>query len=147
VPVGASGFFFPVSIAAWRYLQLVRPALAGDVHAFWTDHTVPLVNELEVSGMQYLARRGAQSYDYSHGPVFVGPGGTWLMDVLDRPDVMDAIEALAYAIWHAVGRDRIRRGALTLDEIPVPDADLTQRLEAALRSGVAGPEPTSSNAP
>jgi hypothetical protein len=147
VPPGAWGFFFPVTLAVWRLLQAARPTSAGEVHAFWTDGSIPVENELEVFGSKYLARRGTRSYDYCHGPVFAGPGGQWLMEVLENPDVLDAVEGIAYTIPQSVGRERVRAGIVALEDIPPPDRVLVARLQLALECAIAVPGSASSKVP
>ncbi len=140
IPPGAWGFFFPVALAVWRYVVNRGVQGANEVHAFWTDSTVSVANEIEVRGLTYMVRRNACSHDYAHGPIFCGPGGQWLMQLLEPPEVVSAVEAVAYSVPHSINQRVVRSGVVGLQDIPHPDASLVARLEESIerRLGVSG---------
>ena len=132
VPPGAWGFFFPVTLAVWRYVVNRGVREAGEVHAFWTDSAVLVENEIEVRGLTYLSRRNARSHDYAEGPVFCGHGGQWLMHLLEPPEVLSAIEAVAYSVPHSIAQRVVRSGVVRLQDIPQPALSLVARLEESI---------------
>jgi hypothetical protein len=136
-PVGVWGFFFPVTVAVWRFLIETHDPRAGKVHALWHDQTVPLPNEFEIEGESYFARRGRCSFDPEKGPLFLGDGGNWLMELVEAPAVTDALEAVAYAVPDSIPMEHRSRLQIDPRHIPQPDARLVQDLATALQTAVA----------
>ncbi len=139
IPMGAWGFFFPVSIAVWRLADEMAGGQLGPVHAAWLDRASPVDSEVEVSGSTYLVRRRLQPTDPSQGPAFFGSGGAWLMEHL-QGELLDAVEALAYAVLEAVNRDRAESGRLRPDDIGVVDSRLVKAVASLTQRAVRGSE-------
>jgi hypothetical protein len=129
VPVGAWGFFFPVVIALWRFLNDISAGRLGRVRAIWADVSGPTQAELEVDGDQYLLRRGGPpSFDVAGGPMFIGPGGTWLMDQLAEGALLDLVERVASSVADSVSPSAKSKGSVSIDEVPPPDPALVSNL-------------------
>ena len=139
IPMGAWGFFFPVSIAVWRLADEMAGGHLGPVHAAWLDRASPVNSEVEVSDLTYLVRRAIQPTDPSQGPAFFGPGGAWLMEHL-QGELLDAVEALAYAILEAVNREKAESGRLRPDDIGVVDSRLVEAVASLTYRAVRASE-------
>jgi hypothetical protein len=145
VPVGAWGFFFPVVIALWRFLNEASGGSLGRVRAIWADTAGPTHAELEVDGDQYLLRRGGSpSFDVSGGPMFIGPGGTWLMDQLVEGPLLDLVERVAYSVADSVPNIVKSKGSVSVGDVPPPDGALVSELAllAQQRLQVRAPQVT-----
>ena len=129
VPVGAWGFFLPVVIALWRFLNDISAGRLGRVRAIWADVSGLTQAELEVDGDQYLLHRGGPpSFDVAGGPMFIGPGGTWLMDQLAEGPLLDLVERVAYSVADTVSISAKSKGSVSIDEVPPPNPALTSAL-------------------
>ena len=125
LPVGAWGFFFPVVLAVWRFLNITHPGALGEVHPRWADRSAAVPTEVEVSGDSYLIRHtAALSFDPTEGPVLLGPGGSWIAEEMSSGPLLDAVESLAYAVSGSIAQSLPRGGVLRLEQIPPPDRAL-----------------------
>jgi hypothetical protein len=116
IPMGAWGYFFPVSIAVWRLADEMSGGRLGPIRAVWLDRASPVESEVEVSGTTYLVRRAIQASHPDEGPAFFGPGGAWLMEQM-QGELLDAVERLAYAMLEAIDQPKAQSGRLRLADI------------------------------
>ena len=138
IPMGAWGFFFPVSIAVWRLADEMASGRLGPVHAAWLDRAAPLGSEVEVTGPTYVVRRGLQAMDPTEGPAFFGAGGAWLVEHL-QGELLDAVEALAYAVLSAADNEKAQAGRLRSIDIGMVDPALIEAVASlTLRAVHAG---------
>jgi hypothetical protein len=135
VPVGAWGFFFPVTLAAWRFVNLVAEDTLGEVAAAWLDTSAPVPTEIEVVGDRYMLRHKQESdLDPESGPLFFGPGGDRLLRELQEGELLDAVEAMAFSILRSLPPRVKDRGVADVSDVPTPPADLLDRLSDELCS-------------
>jgi hypothetical protein len=139
IPIGAWGFFFPVSIAVWRLADEMAGGRLGPVRAAWLDRASPVDSEVEVSDSAYLVRRAIQPADPSEGPAFFGPGGAWLMEQL-QGQFLDGVEALAYAVLEAVDREKAESGRLRPTDIGLIDSRLVEAVASLTYRAVRASE-------
>ena len=131
---GAWGFFFPVVLAVWRYLNSVSAEALGEVHAVWTDTEAAVPTEIEVRGEKFVVtHRQELSFDPDEGPLFFGSGGTWLVGELEEGPFVEAVEAVAYDMLNRVPKGRLAEGPLSLREVPEADEALVDRLASTAR--------------
>jgi hypothetical protein len=139
IPMGAWGFFFPVSIAVWRLADEMAGGRLGPVRAVWLDRASPVNSEVEVSGSTYFVRRGVQPTDPSQGPTFFGSGGAWLMQHL-QGELLDAVEALAYAVLEAANQAKAQSGRLQPQDICTVDSTLVRAVASLTHRAVLASE-------
>ena len=104
IPVEQWGFFFPLHVAVWRFIEAKRPGTLGPLKATFREE-----------------------------PYFHGKGATWFTSALGgRDDYLDLLEAIMYPITRntpAELRERVRARGFFLDsEIPPLDVTLIRRL-------------------
>jgi hypothetical protein len=115
VPVRQWGYFFPVHLAVWRFIEAERPGVIGDLKA-----------------------------GYDREPYFEGTGSEWFCGTLgNNEQYLDLLERLMYPIANQLTATAKARGHLLQSEVPQIDPESVNRLadlvllevDAALASG------------
>lgn len=107
IPIMKWGYFFPCTIAIWRYIEERWPGTLGEVHASYRDE-----------------------------PVFEGWSAEWFCAVLlNNTVILDTLESIMYPAIHFVKGPAVERGFVKLEsEIPpVSAADLNQLITEIIR--------------
>jgi hypothetical protein len=102
-PLAHWGFFFPVTVAVWRFIQSEWPGAVGELHC-----------------------------GFDTEPYFAGDGAEWFIDsVLADERVLNPIERLAYAASNALPQSAVSRGFIKQEELTALNArDVEQLVEA-----------------
>ena len=102
-PLAQWGFFFPVTVAVWRYIQAEWPGAVGELRC-----------------------------GFDTEPYFAGDGADWFIDsVLADERVLGPIERLAYAASAALPASAVSRGfAKDEDLAPLSASDIAELVEA-----------------
>jgi hypothetical protein len=108
IPIEHWGFFFPMHVAVWRFIEAKRPGVLGGLKATFRDE-----------------------------PCFHGKGARWFTRVLgNRADYIDALEAIMYPITRDAPtetRERVRdRGFFFDSEIPPIETTLVRQLASTV---------------
>lgn len=108
IPLEHWGYFFPATVAIWRFVQQSRPDLLG-----------------------------ALSAGYKREPWFRGHGALWFTsDLLNAPSVVEALDVLMRSVADAVPSSAWDRGFLTSAEVVPPHAVTVATLVAAVVSAL-----------
>jgi len=100
VPVEHWGFFFPLHVAVWRFLEAVRPAALG-----------PL------------------STGYDSEPYFQGKGAAWFVGELGNlDDYVEAVDAVMRNVVQSLGAKVVGVDRFAIEDIPPTDEELLARL-------------------
>ena len=104
IPLEHWGYFFPATVAIWRFVQQSRPDLLGELSA-----------------------------GYKREPWFRGHGALWFTsDLLNAPSVVDALDVLMRSMADGVPSSAWDRGFLTSAEVVQPPAVTVAALVAAV---------------
>jgi hypothetical protein len=112
IPIEHWGFFFPVHIAVWRFIEAMRPGVLGQVKAHFQGQ-----------------------------PSFEGKGATWFCEELGSNEkYIGLLESIMYPITRnappAVREAVRRRGFFQDDEIPAIETGLVRGLADVVLASV-----------
>ena len=110
IPFEHWGYFFPCHVAAWRFIQDVRPGVLGELQA-----------------------------GYKTEPYFKGKGADWFCDVLgNQEEYIGCIEAIMYPLTDQLSEKSKARGFPYKEELPPLDLDTVRALASAILNAVDG---------
>ena len=105
LPIENWGFFFPVFVALWRFIEELRPHTLGTIRA-----------------------------GFDTEPYFHGPRARWFVDSLAHDErILGAAEKIMYGVVDALGSALMGRDSISVREVPpIDDALLFELAEATL---------------
>ena len=111
IPIAHWGYFYPVHVAVWRFIEAERPGVLGELHS-----------------------------GYDTEPYFKGKGSEWFSGTLgNRDEYLDLLEQIMYPIAASLTPEAKKRGFLLEPEVPLPDSDVVRRLtETVLKAADEG---------
>jgi hypothetical protein len=104
IPLENWGHYFPFLVAAWRFIQELRPDVLGELKA---------------------------GYD-KEGPWFKGKGVEIFDHIINSESTFDAIEMIAYPLVPLVSTSAKRRGFVISEELPQFDAKALDELSSKI---------------
>lgn len=108
IPLHSWRFFFPFSIAVWRFIQELRPGVLDELRAELRDY-----------------------------PYFEGKGAVWFAETLhDDDDYLTLLEKLFYPVVDAIPDQAWQRGFAHQQEIAALDNGLIDDLASVVLSSV-----------
>lgn len=107
IPLAQWGFFFPVHVAAWRFLETLNPKLVGELDAGYDDE-----------------------------PFFKGRGADWFVtNITNSSQYLDLAEDIMYSVTSALPRASFDRGFVHDSELPTIDhATVNQLRDVILKT-------------
>jgi hypothetical protein len=98
------GYYFPLMLAIWRYIELRHPGVLGELHARYAD-------EPEISGV----------------------GAQWFMgELMNNAELLDVLDAIAYGVVDRLPKQAMQRGFVTSRDLPDLELGLIGRLRSVI---------------
>ena len=111
IPFDMWGYFFPCQVGVWRFIELKRPGVLGELKA-----------------------------GYDSEPYFKGKGSTWFCDVLfNDEEYVPLVEDIMYSVVESLKSNHpnvFAKGSLSPLEVPQIAMEKTQHLAAIVLGAV-----------
>lgn len=106
VPLENWRYFFPCSVAVWRFIELQFPGVFGPLQA-----------------------------GFDTEPFFIGKGAKWFCDVLQNDEeYLDLLESIMYEVVRKLGKHSKERGFLIKAETPELNGETINQLAQVIAS-------------
>jgi hypothetical protein len=103
IPVEHWGYFFPATVALWRFIEEERPGILGEVSA-----------------------------GYDQQPYFKGKGSEWFVgELLNAEEVIDVVDGLMRDVVARIPRSVLMSGSVEHGDVPTIGRVDAERLVAA----------------
>jgi len=143
VPPTMWGYFVPVTVACWRFLNR-HVANVPAVHLQKWDLIVEIPSRITIEGDRYLIERFPAGTpplpDDPSAPLFLGDGLDPFLELISRDGpVLDAIEALSWLFAKALTPEQFQSGIVRPANLPPLPHEQCESLAALLLEGIAQP--------
>jgi hypothetical protein len=109
VTIDKWGYYFPLMLAMWHYIEQRHPGLLGDLRA-----------------------------TYAEEPELMGAGADWFCGTLmSNRVILDALDAIAYGVVDRLPHDVLQRGFVTTRDLPEIDPTTVELLQSEIDIEVA----------
>jgi hypothetical protein len=143
IPPTMWGYFVPVTVACWRFLNR-HVANVPAVHLQKWDLIGVIPSRITIEGEHYFIERfpaGTPSLpEDPAAPVFIGDGLDTFLDLISRDGpLLDAIEAISWLFAKSLTPERVRSGIVRPEDLPQLQHEQCGSLAALLLEGIAQP--------